>query len=108
MLKDIDKPEYLESNVNLELLKEAEELQMIKTLGQFPSTILHCVDNLEPCGITSYLQSLANDFHSFYDKHRVLIDDLELTKARLVLVNLVRIVISTGLTLLGISSPHKM
>jgi len=93
---------------DLNLLKEPEELQLIKVLKEFPAVVISSAESLEPCGIVSYLQKLANTFHSFYDKHRVVSDDLGLTKARLVLIDSVKTVLATGLKLLGVSTPEKM
>ena len=55
-----------------------------------------------------YLEELAGLFHSFYNKHRVVTDDRELSLARLVLVNAVRKVLKKGLELLGVSAPLRM
>jgi arginyl-tRNA synthetase len=52
--------------------------------------------------------NLASSFHAYYNKHRVLTDDLLLTGARLCLVVAVKKVIRNGLTLLGVSAPEKM
>jgi arginyl-tRNA synthetase len=54
------------------------------------------------------MQDLAAAFHAFYNKHRVVCDDPDLSRARLVLVNCVRIVLANGLGLLGVSLPKKM
>ena len=94
--------------MDLNLLKEPEELQLIKVLKEFPAVVISSAESLEPCGIVSYLQKLANAFHSFYDKHRVVSDDLGLTKARLVLIDSAKTVLATGLRLLGVSTPEKM
>lgn len=93
---------------DLKLLKEKEELDLIKFLSQFPYALKTCGQNLEPHGLVAYLQELASTFHYFYDKHRVIGDDAELTRARLYLVNCTRIVLSNGLRLLGVSAPNKM
>jgi arginyl-tRNA synthetase len=93
---------------DLKLLSQPQELQLMKSLSQFPTVITTCSESLDPCGLVWYLQSLADAFHSFYDKQRVVLEDLELTKARLVLIDSSRIVIANGLKLLGISTPQKM
>jgi arginyl-tRNA synthetase len=80
----------------------------LKALSQFPEVVESCAEALEPCGLVSYLQTLANKFHSFYDKQRVVTDDPELTKARLCLIDSAKTVLSTGLNLLGVSAPEKM
>lgn len=93
---------------NLNLLKEKEELRLLKTLSEF-SYFLHIVlRTLDPYIMTLYLQNLANDFHKFYDSHRVLVEDKALKAARLSLIEGARIVFANGLRLLGVSAPEKM
>jgi len=58
--------------------------------------------------LTVYLQEIAESFHKFYDQHRVLGQDEDLTQARISLIEATRIVIATGLQLLGLAQPKKM
>lgn len=90
------------------LLKEPEELELLRVLRQFPMIVVLSGKSLEPYTVLQYLQDLAGLFHSFYNKHRVVGDDPQLTRARLVLVDCVRIVLANGLRLLGVSLPKKM
>lgn len=94
--------------INYLFLKEKEEIALIKKLWQFSSTINICIVTQDPYMLTVYLQELSETFHKFYDLHRVLSDNNELTVARLSLIDATRIVISTGLELLGVSAPSKM
>ena len=98
----------LSAGFDSKLLKEAEELELSRALGQFPAIVAMSGKALEPYVILQYLQDLARAFHSFYTKHRVVSDDLELTRSRLVLVDCVRTVLANGLRLLGVSLPEKM
>jgi arginyl-tRNA synthetase len=90
------------------LLKTEEEIGLLRILSQFPMIVVLSADSLEPYIILQYLQDLAKVFHSFYTKHRVVGDDPNLTKARLILVDCVRIILANGLRLLGVSLPKKM
>ncbi|MDD5137174.1 MAG: DALR anticodon-binding domain-containing protein, partial [Candidatus Omnitrophica bacterium] len=90
------------------LLKEVEELELLRILRQFPLIVSLSAKAQEPYIILQYLQDLATLFHSFYNKHRVVSPDVSLTKSRLVLVDCVRIVLANGLKLLGVSLPKKM
>lgn len=90
------------------LLKEPEEIGLLRILRQFPQIVSASGKTLEPYVILQYLQDLASAFHSFYNKHRVVSDDRHLTKSRLVLVDCARIVLANGLRLLGVSLPRKM
>jgi len=92
----------------LALLKEKEELGVMKKLAQYPELLLLCSLASEPHHLTLYLQELVGEFHRYYDKFRILNEDRDLTAARLSLVRAVRIVIKNALTLLGISSPERM
>ena len=102
------KKEHLTAKFNSKLLNEPEELELLRALRQFPLVVSLSGKSLEPYIILQYLQDVATLFHSFYTKHRVVSDNLALTKSRLVLVDCVRIVLANGLRLLGVSLPKKM
>jgi arginyl-tRNA synthetase len=92
----------------LGLLKEQEELLLIKKLANFSKMLADCARTYDPHWLTIYLQELATVFHNFYTKHRIVTDNRELSLARLNLVKAVSIVLRDGLDLLGISAPEKM
>ena len=94
---------------NADLLDQPEELLILRMLSQFPLAVEASAKTLEPYRLVSFLNDFAKSFHSFYTKHRVVRDDdLPRTKARLVLINGVKIVLANGLGLLGISFPDRM
>ena len=66
------------------------------------------LETLEPQNIANYLQSLATHFHKFYGTCKVITENKEMTQARLGLILGTKIILSTGLSLLGISAPEKM
>ncbi len=89
-------------------LVEPEEIGLIKAMCRYPEVVRQSAATLEPHRITYFLMSLATAFHAYYNKHRVLTDEAELTGARLYLVDAVRKVIRNGLDLLGVDAPEKM
>jgi arginyl-tRNA synthetase len=89
-------------------LTEPEERLLLRQLFQFPMVTEICARGLEPQGLTVYLQKLAEIFHVFYTKHRVVTQDTALSRARLTLVDATRVVLANGLQLLGVSAPHRM
>jgi len=95
-------------DLDLEVLKEKEEMDLIKKLLQFSYIIDICIQTLDPYMITVYLQELSEAFHRFYDRHRVLNQDPQLSQARLVLVQATQSLLAAGLSLLGVSQPDKM
>ncbi len=94
--------------VDLGKLELEEELALAKQLARFQETIIGAAQNYEPHRVVFYLQDLAAQFHSYYNRQRVLVDDAATTQARLYLVNCVRIVLANALHLLGVSAPEKM
>jgi len=92
----------------LSRLTADEETALIRILLIYPEVIEKCAASRDPHGLTAYLQEVAAAFHPFYHRHRVVTEDAELTTARLVLVEAVRLVLSNGLSLLGISAPEQM
>ncbi len=90
------------------LLKLPEEVNLIKAITRFPEVVEGAAMALEPHRLTFYLNDLAALFHSYYNKHRVLSDDEELSKARLFLVKSVLTVVRNTLRLLGVSAPERM
>ena len=93
---------------NLHLLTREDEISLIKGIIRFHDVIEGCARSFEPHRITFYLLDLVGDFHSYYNKTRVLGDDRELTLARLLLLHMLREVIRSGLNMLGVSAPEKM
>lgn len=96
------------TKIPLDKLESSEELSLIKLLGQFPEVVEGSALNFEPHRITYYLQELAGLFHSFYNKHRVIGEDPELSAARLLLLKCTAQTLKNGLTLLGVSAPERM
>jgi len=93
---------------NLNRLSQPEEMTLIKKLLEYPEVITKAAKYLEPHRVPNYLQELAATFHRFYHYHRVVTEDVELTRARLILVECTRIVLANGLQMLGISAPERM
>ena len=107
------KPEIIlenisEKNIKPVLLKEQEEQDLISHIAQFEETILAAANSCEPHRLTGYLEKIAELFHRYYNLHHVVVEDDELTKARLALSIMTQRVIKNGLKILGVSAPEKM
>ncbi|MDP8217012.1 MAG: arginine--tRNA ligase [Candidatus Kaelpia imicola] len=103
----IDLRESLTSDLAANL-REPEEKDILRSLVQFSRIIKISALTMEPSLIAAYLHELAQQFHSFYNKYRVVTDSAALTKARLYLCSAIQIVLKRGLGLLGISAPDSM
>ena len=95
-------------DIKPDLLATPEEHELAKLIDAFPEMIEGSAKTLEPHRIPYYINDLASIFHSFYNKHKVVSDNAELTKARLFLIKTTAIVIRNALRLLGVSAPERM
>ena len=89
-------------SVPVERLELAEELELIRRMIQFNDVVEESVRELEPHRLVFYLLELAGEFHRYYNRHRVISDDKELSRARLLLVENVQKTIRRGLEILGV------
>ncbi|MDR4498915.1 MAG: arginine--tRNA ligase [Candidatus Scalindua sp.] len=96
------------TDANYDLLKEDDELVIIKQLECFPHTLLRAAYNYEPSILSNHLLDLCSTFNRYYQHHRILTDKKELRKARILLVHSIKQVIRNGLGILGLKSPEKM
>jgi len=92
----------------LGLLKHPEELGLVKLLIEFPEAVESCALSFEPHRLCDYLNEVATAFHRFYHNHRVVSQEENVTKARLILCLAARIVLANGFKIFGISAPERM
>jgi arginyl-tRNA synthetase len=86
-----------------------EERELVKRLAEFPSVVREATDRRGPHAIPVYAIRLADDFHRFYDKHRVLASKGgEHEPFRLALVAATRDVVGRSLDLVGVEAPEQM
>ncbi len=100
--------EQAEGLQQLARLIEPHELQLIGTLGRYPTVIENAATQHEPHILTNYLRELSTDFHSYYNSHPFLVEDSALRNARLTLILAARQVLANGLKLVGVSAPERM
>ena len=93
---------------NLSLLTEPQEREIAKFILLFPEVVKLASERRDVHRIPYYLLELSKIFHSYYQKVRIVTDDVPMTLARLFLIKAVQQVIKNGLTLIGVSAPEKM
>lgn len=81
---------------------------LIVRILDFPDEITQAANSRSPNRIANYLKDLAMDFHILYTTCRVITKDINLTQARLALINATKITIANGLKILGINAPEAM
>lgn len=94
--------------VDLSPLNSAHDAALMQRLSEFPEVIENAATDLAPHTIANYLKELASDLHSFYNEHKILVDDETTKLARLALINATQQVLKNGLQLLGVTAPNKM
>ena len=102
-------------SINLELLKNKDEIALIKIIALWPRIIESAAESHEPHRLAFYLCELAAAFHSLWSKAKsdaslrfVIDDDLSLTQTRIALVLGMRTVVASGLEVMGITPLEEL
>jgi arginyl-tRNA synthetase len=113
-----DLPDDVESLVEvaeLERLSDSAELALMRQIALYPRVVEAAAAAHEPHRISFYLFDLASEFHALYTLGNtkphlrfIIQNDRQTTVARLVLVQGVLTVLSSGLALLGVEAPNEM
>ena len=93
------------------LLSHPAELALVRKMLLLPELVETMARSLEPHHLPHYAAELATAFHGFYQRCRVVSsdpEDLEITKARLKLVDAARIVLARSLSLMSMDAPDEM
>ena len=104
----------LPEKADLKLLVEQWELDVARQLAFWPDVVEDATRMLEPHRIPYYAHDLATAVHRFYhagnaqSEYRVVVDDPEVTRARLELSRAARHTLKTALDLIGVSAPERM
>ena len=86
-----------------------EEIEIIKTLCDYPQTVKAAAETFAPSVIAAYTYELCKLFNGYYHDHSILREQCETTKRmRLKLAQQVARTIRTAMLLLGIEVPQRM
>ena len=99
----------------LERLSDPAELALMRQIALYPRVVEAAAAAHEPHRIAFYLFDLASEFHALYTLGNtkphlrfIIQNERQMTVARLVLVQGVVTVLSSGLALLGVEAPNEM
>ena len=84
----------------------SDEKDLLFLALQLPFVLEESFINREPHRLTNYLIDLASEFHKFYNKNKVLGDEKEAIRLKILAV--VALIINLGLELLGIKAKERM
>lgn len=85
---------------------QSGERSLLRKITEYPEVVTKATSELMPHHICTYLYELAQNFNSFYEHNRVIGDERQ--DERLRLVELYAATLKNGLALLGIVAPDKM
>jgi arginyl-tRNA synthetase len=99
----------------LDILTDSGELALIRQLSEYPRVIEVAGEAHEPHRVAFYLHQLASELHGHWNRGKELpqlrfIDarNTGFTLARLALVHATKLVLASGLAILGVSAPEEM
>lgn len=95
----IDKYTYLNNEKTYNILNK---------LYEFKDTVIQAGTKRLPHLIANYTYELAALFHSYYAKEKIITDNKEETEQKLALIKVIKIVLNTGLDLIGIIPREEM
>ena len=94
---------------------DAEDLELVKLAAQFPRIVESAALSREPHRIAFYLYDLAAAFHGYFnlgheraDRRVVVVNDPQLSAARLFLVDGIGQIIRNGLSIMGVAAVEEM
>lgn len=100
-----------EPAVNWARLADPQEAGLVRMVYRFPQVVEDAAAAYEPSFISQHLLEVGSRFSTYYadrERHKILSEDEELTKARVLLTLGLRTVLANGLRLLGIEPLKRM
>ena len=94
-------------NDNIDDILDTNTFELIKHINAYSDTLVSALNNEEPSHISKYLLSLCSLFNRFYNENRVIENDVPNIN-RVCLVKVVKDILYSGLSILGITPIEKM
>ena len=115
VIKNFDISDNALKAADLSLLNDKSELQLIKTMVNWPRIVESAAISHEPHRVSYYLYDLASEFHALWNKGNdrvdlrfVIEDNKDITVARLAMIRAFSKIIASGLNILGVEPVNEM
>lgn len=111
ILRTADERGISYDSADLSLLTHARELELIRKIIELPAVVERAAERLEPHHLPHYAMDLSRSLQRFYEDCRVVSSEeseLEISRARMQLVEAAKVALSRTLTLMGMTSPERM
>ena len=100
-------------NITTKLIFNDQEIKVLRKISEWPKCIEISCKKLEPHRITTYLYELASEFHFYWnlgkdDQSKRFIINNSIDLKKLVFLNIVSVVIKSGMNILGVDTPEEM
>lgn len=96
------------NNVEIKLTDDLE-YKIVKDLIEFPNLVNDLLKTAEPVLLTKYIFNLTQKFSSYYEKINISnIEDEQIKYSKLMLLEAIKVVLTNGLSILGIKTIEKM
>lgn len=99
-------PEF--KDIDITKLEDEASMKVINQIYLFGDCIKQAAEKYEPYIIARYLIELAENFSSFYNENKIIVEEKEIQEARLYLTYATGLILKSGAKLLGIEMPEKM
>lgn len=99
-------PEF--KDIDITKLEDEASMKVINQIYLFGDCIKQAAEKYEPYIIARYLIELAQNFSSFYNENKIIVEEKEIQDARLYLTYATGLILKSGAKLLGIEMPEKM
>lgn len=96
------------ADIDYNVLSDADSSEVLKLIAVFNDSILAAMRKNEPHIVTRFALDLAQAFNKFYHDNPILVDDIEVKKARVALVAATKQTIENALAILGMNAPQRM
>ena len=108
VLEKAKEPDLDASQIDYTVLGDADAMQIAKLLEQFKHILIQVTEKEEPSILSRYLIDLSQAYSTFYNNHKVLVEEENVRKARLYITKVVGEVLKKGAELLGMQMPERM
>ena len=98
----------INGDIDYSVLTDSVTMSLLKDIERFPQIVQDAANKFEPFIISRFVMSVAQHFNKFYHDHQINVDDMNVKKARLKVVELAKKTLKDGLDLLGINCPEQM
>lgn len=94
--------------ISEQYVNQKETWSLLKEVVQYPSILERAAAQNEPSILARYLLDLCKQFNKFYQQNRILVENEQEMKTKLMVAQAVGKIIQDGLSILGLKVPHKM